>query len=135
MTLAQRLYLVWRTGSSSCTWPLSPLSSWIGADLDWLLARWAWVRNLWFRIGIWQPSAWLPPRRWPASSVRLPRGKTGSACWPEARALRRLVHPALAAPDSLYDASAWVFQAAYVAFFLAVALSLWRVPPRRSGAK
>jgi hypothetical protein len=108
----------------------------VGLVLIWLggWRRWSFVRNFWFRIG-----------HLAAIGVVAAESLTGFICplttWEDRLRLlaggeeryagsfiQHWLHRIL-----FYEAGAWVFQAAYVAFFVAVALSLWLVPPRRPG--
>ena len=99
---------------------------WIGA-----MAGWRWVRNFWFRIA-----------------------HLAAICFVAAEALLGIICPLTAWEDALrgartdtsfiarwlhrvlfYSFPDWVFTAAYVLFALAVALTLWLVPPRGRGKR
>jgi hypothetical protein len=106
----------------------------LGLVLIWIgwLRRWAFVRNVWFRLA-----------HLAAIGVVAAESLTGFVCplttWEDRLRLlaggeeryagsfiQHWLHRVL-----FYDASERVFTIAYIAFFLAVALSLWLVPPRR----
>ncbi|HUY39879.1 MAG TPA: DUF2784 domain-containing protein [Candidatus Binataceae bacterium] len=93
-------------------------------------AGWRWVRNLWFRsahlaaiaLVLFESIAGIAcPLTTLENSLRARAGQPGYAgafigCW-----LDRLI---------FFSAPGWVFIALYAAFMLAVALTLWFVPPR-----
>jgi len=93
-------------------------------------AGWRWVRNLWFRsahlaaiaLVLFESIAGIAcPLTTLENSLRARAGQPGYAgafigCW-----LDRLI---------FFSAPGWVFIALYAAFTLAVALTLWFVPPR-----
>ncbi len=95
---------------------------WIGATCGW-----RWVRNFWFRV------AHLAAIAFVAAQALL-----GIACpltvWEDALRgaaqdsgfIERWLHRAL-----FYNFPPWVFSATYLLFALAVAVTFWRVPPRR----
>jgi hypothetical protein len=94
---------------------------WIGAA-----AGWEWVRDFWFRIahlaaivfvaGEALLGIWCPLTLWEAQLRGADGGKSFVAQW---------VHRIL-----FYDFPERVFTIAYVLFALAVAATLWLVPPR-----
>jgi hypothetical protein len=110
----------------------------VGLALIWLggWRRWAYVRNFWFRvahlaaIGVVAAESLAgfvcPLTTW-ENQLRLLAGGgeryAGSF-------IQHWLHQLL-----FYDVSERVFTLIYVAFFTAVALSLWLVPPLRPGRK
>jgi hypothetical protein len=84
----------------------------VGLALIWLggWRRWAYVRNFWFRV------AHL--------------AAIGVVAAESLAFIQHWLHQLL-----FYDVSERVFTLIYVAFFTAVALSLWLVPPLRPGRK
>ena len=101
------------------------LAVWLGAALGW-----RWVRNPWFRylhlaaIGYVAAEALLgvacPLTVWEALLRGGPTGGSFVGRW-----VHRLI---------FYDAPAWAFTAAYVAWALATLATLQLVPPRRRAA-
>ena len=99
---------------------------WIGAA-----AGWRWVRNPWFRFahlaaivfvaGEALVGAWCPLTIWEAELRGVRAEKSFLAQW-----IHRLMY---------YEFPEWVFTTAYVLFTLAVAATLWLVPPVRSRAR
>jgi hypothetical protein len=99
---------------------------WIGAA-----AGWRWVRNFPFRAAhlaaILFVSAeaaagiWCPLTLW-EDALR------GTA--PDKSFIARWIHALL-----FYDLPPWVFTAAYFVFATLVALTWWRIPPRRTRAR
>lgn len=95
---------------------------WIGAA-----AGWQWVRNFWFRAahlaaivfvaGEALAGVWCPLTLWEAQLRGAQADKSFIAQW---------IHRIL-----FYDFPEWMFTIAYVAFALAVALTLWLLPPVR----
>ena len=99
---------------------------WIGAACGW-----RWVRNSWFRIAHLAAICYVaaeavlgvvcPLTEW-EDALRATHDETGFV----ARWTRRVL---------FYDFPEWVFTVAYLMFALAVALTLWFVPPRRRGKR
>lgn len=99
---------------------------WIGAA-----AGWQWVRNFWFRAahlaaivfvaGEALAGVWCPLTLWEAQLRGAQADKSFIAQW---------IHRIL-----FYDFPEWMFTIAYVAFALAVALTLWLLPPVRHRQK
>ena len=99
---------------------------WIGAA-----AGWRWVRNPWFRFahlaaivfvaGEALVGVWCPLTVWEAELRGVRAEKSFVAQW-----IHRLMY---------YEFPEWVFTTAYVGFALAVAATLWLVPPVRSRAR
>ena len=99
---------------------------WIGAA-----AGWRWVRNPWFRFahlaaivfvaGEALVGVWCPLTVWEAELRGVRAEKSFLAQW-----IHRLMY---------YEFPEWVFTTAYVLFTLAVAATLWLVPPVRSRAR
>jgi hypothetical protein len=99
---------------------------WIGAA-----AGWRWVRNPWFRFahlaaivfvaGEALVGVWCPLTVWEAELRGVRAEKSFLAQW-----IHRLMY---------YEFPEWVFTTAYVGFALAVAATLWLVPPVRSRAR
>ena len=110
----------------------------VGLLLIWLGSpcRWAFVRNLWFRlahlaaIGFVAAEALTgivcPLTTW-EDKLRLLAGGEGRY---QGSFIQHWLHQVM-----FFEADQNVFRAAYIVFFLAVALSLWFVPPHwRRGA-
>jgi hypothetical protein len=99
---------------------------WIGAA-----AGWRWVRSPWFRFahlaaivfvaGEALVGVWCPLTVWEAELRGVRAEKSFLAQW-----IHRLMY---------YEFPEWVFTTAYVGFALAVAATLWLVPPVRSRAR
>lgn len=99
---------------------------WIGAA-----AGWRWVRNPWFRFahlaaivfvaGEAIVGVWCPLTIWEAELRGVRAEKSFLAQW-----IHRLMY---------YQFPEWVFTTAYVVFALAVAATLWLLPPVRSRAR
>lgn len=95
---------------------------WIGAA-----AGWRWVRNFWFRIAHLAAivvvaaealaGIWCPLTLWEAELRGVRAEKSFIAHW---------IHQVM-----YYDFPEWVFTTAYVVFALAVAATLWLIPPLR----
>lgn len=106
-----------------------------GLILTWIgwLRRWGWVRNLWFRlahlaaIGVVAAQALLgiicPLTIW-EDELRLLAGGEGRYA---GSFIQHWLHQLI-----FFEAEGYVFTIAYVTFFLAVLLSYWVIPPRRS---
>jgi hypothetical protein len=105
----------------------------VGLLLIWIghIRRWAFVRSLWFRvahlaaIGVVAAESLsgfvCPLTNWEDRLRLLAGGEQRYA----GSFLQHWLHQVI-----FFDLSESVFTVAYVAFFLAVALSLWFVPPR-----
>lgn len=105
-----------------------------GLVLTWLgwLRRWGWVRNPWFRlahlaaIGVVAAQALLgiicPLTIW-EDELRLLAGGEGRYA---GSFIQHWLHQLI-----FFEAEGYIFTIAYVAFFLAVLLSFWVIPPRR----
>ena len=105
----------------------------IGLLLIWMgrFGRWEFVRNVWFRlahlaaIGIVAAESVAgfacPLTTW-EDQLRLLAG--GEQRY-QGSFIQHWLHQVM-----FFDVNQWVFTVAYIAFFLAVALSLWFVPPR-----
>lgn len=99
---------------------------WIGAA-----AGWRWVRNPWFRFahlaaivfvaGEALVGVWCPLTVWEVELRGVRAEKSFLAQW-----IHRLMY---------YEFPEWVFTTAYVVFALAVAATLWLLPPVRSRAR
>ena len=99
---------------------------WIGAA-----AGWRWVRNPWFRFahlaaivfvaGEAIVGVWCPLTIWEAELRGVRAEKSFLAQW-----IHRLMY---------YEFPEWVFTTAYVVFALAVAATLWLLPPVRRRAR
>ena len=97
---------------------------WIGAACGW-----RWVRNSWFRIAHLAAISYVaaeallgvvrPLTEW-EDALRTTHAQTSFV----ARWTRRVL---------FYNFPEWAFTVAYLIFALAVALTLWLVPPRRHG--
>ena len=110
----------------------------VGLILTWIgwLRRWGWVRNLWFRlahlaaIGVVAAQALFgiicPLTLW-EDELRLLAGGEGRYA---GSFIQHWLHQLI-----FFQAEGYVFTIAYVAFFLAVALSFWVIPPRRATQK
>ena len=95
---------------------------WIGAAVGW-----RWVRNFWFRMAHLAAIFFVaaealigtvcPLTEWEDALRGAHRDKSFIARW-----LHRVL---------FYSFPEWVFTIAYVLFALAVALTLWLIPPRR----
>ncbi|MGV3628420.1 MAG: DUF2784 domain-containing protein [Betaproteobacteria bacterium] len=98
---------------------------WAGA-----MAGWRWIRNFHYRIAhlaaIFFVSAeaaagiWCPLTLWEDALRGIESDKSFIARW---------IHALL-----FYDLPAWMFTAAYFVFAALVALTWWRIPPRRKKA-
>ena len=100
-----------------------------GLALIWIGVAWGWfwVRNYWFRIAHLVAIAYVaveavlgvvcPLTAW-EDALRATHDQTSFV----ARLIRRVL---------FYNFPEWVFTVAYLIFALAVALTLWLVPPRR----
>lgn len=96
---------------------------WLGAARGW-----HWVRNLWFRVGHLAAivlvtaeslaGIWCPLTVWEDAL----RGNRSDMSF-----VARIVHKIL-----FYNFPEWVFTALYSAFAVAVAVTFWRIPPRRA---
>jgi hypothetical protein len=99
---------------------------WIGAA-----AGWRWIRNFRYRIAHLAAilfvsieaaaGIWCPLTLWEDAL----RGTT-----PDKSFVARWIHALL-----FYDLPPWVFTAAYISFAALVALTWWRIPPRRRTAQ
>lgn len=95
---------------------------WIGAARDW-----QWVHNFWFRVAHLAAilvvaaeslaGVWCPLTVWEDAL----RGERSDASF-----VARMIHKVL-----FYSFPPWVFTTLYVVFALAVAVTYWRIPPRR----
>ena len=106
-----------------------------GLILTWIgwLRRWGWVRNLWFRlvhlaaIGVVAAQALFgiicPLTIWEDELRLLAGGERRYA----GSFIQHWLHQLI-----FLEAEGYVFTIAYVTFFLAVLLSYWLIPPRRS---
>ncbi len=106
----------------------------LGLALVWIggWRKWNWVRNIWFRlahliaIGVVASQALLgiicPLTIW-EDQLRLLAGGEGRYA---GSFIQHWLHQII-----FFEAEGFVFTIAYVAFFLAVALSFWMIPPHR----
>ena len=132
MTNAQRIYMVLADLTLMIHFAFVAFVV-VGLLLIWTcrICRWAFVRNLWFRlthlaaIGFVAVEALTgvvcPLTTW-EDKLRLLAG--GQERY-QGSFIQHWLHQVL-----FFDADQNVFRAAYIAFFLAVALSLWFVPPQ-----
>lgn len=109
----------------------------VGLLLIWIgwLRRWTWVRNLWFRAGhlaaigvvvAESVAGYICPLTTWENRLRLLAG--GEQRY-QGSFIQHWLHRVL-----FFDFDERIFTMAYLVFFLLVALSLWRVPPRWPGA-
>ncbi len=94
------------------------------------LARWGWVRGLWFRLAHLGAIAYVTVQAWLGHICPLTiwenrlRRAAGEAEYPGSF-IAYWLEEAL-----YYEAETWVFAVAYTAFGLLVLVSWWLVPPR-----
>jgi hypothetical protein len=103
-----------------------------GLALTWIggAAGWQWVRGFWFRAAHLAAIAfvaaegllgiWCPLTLWEARLRGVGVEKSFVAGW-----IHRVLY---------YDLPEWMFTVAYVLFGAVVALTWWRIPPKRRGA-
>ena len=108
----------------------------VGLILIWVggILRWGWVRNFWFRLAHLAAIGFVaaeslvgyvcPLTTWEDRLRLMAGGETRY----EGSFIQHWLHRVI-----FFDLGENVFRILYLAFFLAVALSLWLVPPRRRG--